>query len=1112
MLLKITEDRTSAGNVLVSLEDGKDSFAFSVNRFKSPFTRNFRRLLPWYFTDYVLDPQAVTDRDVAEKTLKFGHYLGDELLGEDHQLLRLVKQIENGGFARLQVEIEAHSPAFFDEYWESLVLPETPYILSAAVKGFTRRFARAAADLPPILLGLDAPAEAFGSVPGLASALTTTETQPEQMPLRILYLKVPSVAPAPFGESEILNLQVHLAEQGAADVELCLATMDEIAVRLRRKEEPIHMVCYMGPMILDDPAEPMLGNPETGTECIKLRELAQALVEHQVPVCFMQVTHAYGNATNLTSQAAFAHAAHLLLAVGVANVLGFSEIADPWTCNDIFRALIRQLLHGHSLGQAVIEVRKDCQRQLHLSRFGIEPKPFQSWMLLVHYGHRDVVFFKQSGAPAESAAKPLLALRKLLGFRREYLPPAAEYVGDGTCLAVAMDLLRCLRQQQGCVYILCAHAGFGKTTALHRISTALALSHAIDYAFYYDFGENFYAADDVLRMITPMLGLSETTDAAAIIDALHDKTCIFAFDNLFAGAGVSHERAAELDQLRNLMRLLQAAGQIVLMTCAPQQMVHMPDAVDIPGLEYVRIDGLTAIEQRLMTASLVKRPTVAHETRILFQRFWQEDLNRCFANPWLIEKVFHFNLHNHYQKRDAMPKFDRTDDLVRQWYDWQWSMMPNDAKNWLSWCARELDLLFEMLMIVVDNPKPIAAVDCLRGSASSPALPFQALLGQWLSAGFLHPLPIGHVLGAHAQKFLRRVDAEPDDAQHLAFSQIICEGVGLLCQALEKQPNPALSQHLLVNRGSWARHLEILWKQGEFIFFFRTKAALDSLLHGAGLAQESSAWSLQLLENSRDYLGVAHADDRAAAWLMLALSALPSVRGAPNDAIAEGMNYWSRWIEETSPEGAAAVTLNQLHLALSFLERAYALSKMWQKCILVVARARQMCELRGTWFKVFQHRKNEALYRYSDSDVAGAYSCEEALRNHPDFARLPEQARLQMLIDIVLMRVTHQQVHAAEELFMELQCTPGIDKFQDVMDGLQSELHFLKEDYREALPFYCRSWVQSVRAQQNPSLLLLQQRMLAIQQKLGRQCFEELFFAEVPEGTILPGALPSAVN
>ena len=107
MLLRLI-DQPSASAIQVNLQAEDQTITFTIDDFSSPISAAFYENLSWYFEHYLqLLNQPVDDRNVGEGLLRKGLSLGDSLIGEDFELMKVSDRIETEGFAKVRVQVES---------------------------------------------------------------------------------------------------------------------------------------------------------------------------------------------------------------------------------------------------------------------------------------------------------------------------------------------------------------------------------------------------------------------------------------------------------------------------------------------------------------------------------------------------------------------------------------------------------------------------------------------------------------------------------------------------------------------------------------------------------------------------------------------------------------------------------------------------------------------------------------------------------------------------------------------------------------------------------------------------------------------------------------------
>ena len=170
------------------------------------------------------------DRDEAytaeHMLLTLGRAIGNALVDSGYRLLTFGEYLERAAIAELHVVVRSSHPAFLQVPWELMVLPDSPYTLSAAAAAFVRAPQEAA------------PFSSEARRLGLGDA-------PEGRPLR--YLCIDAAAPeAPLAQRVSLAW-TQLSWQGALEYRLAPSVSCSDPLNDERFAEH-HVVHYCGPI------------------------------------------------------------------------------------------------------------------------------------------------------------------------------------------------------------------------------------------------------------------------------------------------------------------------------------------------------------------------------------------------------------------------------------------------------------------------------------------------------------------------------------------------------------------------------------------------------------------------------------------------------------------------------------------------------------------------------------------------------------------------------------------------------------------------------------------------------------------------------------------------
>ncbi|MES2826040.1 MAG: ATP-binding protein [Pseudomonadota bacterium] len=1120
MLLRIIDlpaENDTQDAVRVVLENNNHIETFVTESYTSSISDNFRKTLAWYFTEY---PQQTTkdDSGVVEKLIKFGQYMGDEILGEDHQLMKIKSIIEAQGYQNLQVQIESTRLGFFKEMWETTILPESKYVLSAVVQGFVRQFVQESfpADYPELRYDLKVKSQPDKVAQLLRDDLATAGNDIQiknQKPLRILYVASrPATLALSFPSSNIVSQSLAaISAGGVIEYEVhAITDWERLQERLKDKNKPVHIFHYDGPVILEkEVASFVFVGTADITSLVGAHDLAKALVNNKVGVLCVDARNYLQNGQRVAAEdglAAIALSAHRH---GLGNVVGLAQITDPWTSGQCFKSVYARIAGGLSLAQAVVEARKALQSAIETSLATVKPIPFHRWSLLVHYGRQSVTFFEapQTFIDTDDLQGLKLFQEKLFGFRANMLPPLLNQVGDGHLVSVIDQLLIAHQDGTSQAVSIIGEPGTGKSQLAHMVSLYLAEKRHIDYGFYFNFTEDFYTPHDMLEMIAPILDLKidQRIEAEARLMQLH---CCFVLDNIDSKQEARSEKEIselhESTQILNIfLQKLLAFGHIVIVAGESFSKAHELAAIKITT------SPLLFIEQKIIAANSVRQLNLTEPelTGIGQNQDWDNLLIQLGGHPWLTKKVI--PLLRSYGARDLIAEVKQLDpqkSKVEQFYEWQWASLKPVWQTLLIVCSDVQGLLLEILMTAADQKESFVPARNLFALLGDDEVKFGTGLDVWESAGFLNRLAHGRMIDSRALPFLvskRETCFKNIDQQKLQlyFSQLLCEGIRLLAQHVIKQPNPMVSNNLLINRRHWVKHFENLWFSHDYRHFFAVKNAFDQLLQQVKLLSESKVWTLDLLERSPFTAATEAIDIEASlSWLALASSVLDQTEARDSQCIAEGVEVWRSWFNgfEESDDRQQLALFQQVTI---FLEKFYQNNSKWHDAIAVCEKACAIYTQHDAWQRVIQSLKSLAKYYYELGDKEQTLMLETRIIKDIPYAAAPPGFQTQQMLDILLARVARTDTVHAQVLLDELKKAEAAEKFAHIFDGVQCDIYYQEGNYLAALPFYCKIWASALQSNQLAQIEQMKSRMIELENKIGSENFNKCFEREVPQVT-----------
>ncbi len=1070
MLLQLI-DKTSSQNkthtIEIILQTDSENISFITEYLPSSQADDFRKSLEWYFQQYTQSlNQKTDDRGVAEEIVKCGREMGNRLVGENQELNTVKDIIENIGYEHLSVQIESSRITFFQEQWEMLILPDAEHPLSIVSKDFVRRITsknQPTYDAELVYdLAVESPVNAeLGSSPEMASPPLFQNRK--ETPLTIIHTIAQSSSTSP---SNSFNASVQSLRWGQSvnyELQRCNG-WGALQERIVDKDRPVHIFHYEGPVMLRDGIPYVnLGGNDSEINHTALGELARLLAKHKSALLSVDACVYLEQENEIPADLGIACIAREVGAAGLKNVLGMNHFADPWTRARCFQMVYDHVASGATLGDAISKARKFLHSQPISQTFRAKAIPFQLESLLCHYGGQTVDFFTSSQQQADITTSPYYeSIRKcLFGFCNELIPPQTINCEDN----VLLSLLRLYGSNS--VLLLTGHTGSGKTHVIHQASFYLVQHKKVEYAFYFDCATNFYSKDDILQMIAPVLD-SSPDQKNAVENKLATIRCCFVFDDLSQKGQnqLLHATDKKITKLNQFLARLVAKGHMVMITGAPGTAEDC-----FPGLAYrdIPIPPLSELSQCVLAADTL-RGYGGEDNKQDIHYF--SLLPRLEGHPFLIKKVMPglvVENANELQSQIA-DRFTSTSDKVGAYYTWQWSKLSPIWRTLLLLLLDSPGILLEMVMLVCDKWDDSNEGDKGDSSTQSktpsdggkrvfePASTLFSLLGDndarfsdaidhWDRAGFIISHAHGKMIDSRCTSFLKEQQVNEkshnEDTLNLLMSQIICEGIRLLSQHLQRQPNSMISHSLLMNRRLWAIHLEKLWFAAEYLGFIRSKAALDSLLQQARLGDDSATWSLDLLSRSKSIGAPAPSLEPAIAWLTLALSALGKTQAEHESVFIQPQSYWQTWMDQFETENTKENAPLFHHVAL-FLRVLYQKQGKWQDCRDINETAYKFYLSHEDWPRVIQSLKSLAhcCFELNETEQGDVY--EERLLNSLPFDKFPEDVKTQLTIDIMTAKVARGDIEQAQSLLDELKSASPSERFKPTLDQIQTKINETK--------------------------------------------------------------------
>lgn len=1006
--------------------------------FVSPLTADTQALAERHVREF--RSWRAADRERAQTAewalLNLGRALGNALVDPQYRLLTCCERLEGKNLAELRVAVLSDHGAIMALPWELLILPDSPYVLSAASAAFVRG--------PTTARPFEEPARALGLGAG----------QP------LCYLQLAgSRAPTAW---HALRFPEDVLQHG-------IGTSPDALAR------PWHIVQLAAELLQDDAG--LQARLCDGT-VLAAHELVERVAATDCELLIFEPSDGAELAPALADSA---------LRAGISNVLTVAPSSARGWPSTWAETLLDQLCAGQGLQRALVEVRKQLQRELLAARAAEVGRPHAAdhGHSLRHYSLRDVIFFAAAQPRAELAASERYrALRqKLFGFDAERLPARAADVGD----AAALRLLRELQAHRR-VQALAAPGG-GLSHALHRAALLACASGGVERAYYWDLAREAFSVADVVEMVAGTRGQADPAQVqeSEVLAPLASQPELFVFDHVDApGREGRQEHVAQLAALSQ--RIADAGGLCVLATHTPLMAAEL-HRLQLPAPSEAECWALvqhSAPERLALGDGLAELVEQLREVPLLLLRA----LSKCSTQEELQALV-----------TEARQRYGEGSERLERFHALRWQAQPPYVQRLLqSWLPLE-GLYLQVLMLAVDQPggEPTDLGRALWRRLEAPAdLRCAELISQLQASGFAAAAGAGTSLDPAAVRFLRAQTASEDLGPLLA--RLVCAGVCRLLERRNQATPEVLIQHILRQRAPLRLQIERALSSGEHISSVRAFLRLHDLMLQAQLQHEAAEWAGNLLSLAGPAL-CTHLDaQRAIAWLSLALRAKLQPLSA---AVEQGARYWADVIAE-GKLGQDATSQALFPLVVSFLEKLHDqtgdLAAYREVARAAVAYYRAKADLPNLVGQLCALAAAEHVLQ----DAAQRDRVEHELINELTYGDSPAAAllRQQTLARVAGMRLRRADADAASAVIDLLEAEWRGDALNTLAVMLRGELAVFRARWDLAAASFCTLWAAAMSGTRGIDVDAVARRLAQLEERLGAERFAALF-------TEHAGAVPS---
>lgn len=892
-IIDISEQQETKDQVeVIFTAPDQTTIKFRSGYFPSFYTNNFSNLKSWYFEKYQLDSPK-DDQNFVSKYIRLGQNMGDQLLGDDSEIYKIVKIIEENGYQNLSVTIESENFNFFKEQWETIVLPESKYILSSTVKGFFRSHLQK------------------DNVSILSKIENYKEKIDDNVQLKVLNIVIGEKSKESFMNDGFVD---SLLYNNLYDYEsLYFENAKTFRIALEKIGFTADIIVFNGDIASDDAHEIVNEKCVAQTDVVELIKCTEAEFIIINSSFFSVDDEIFDRELGLAKLAM-----HIIEETNKA-VLGFSNSSQYWVYSYCIKLVLEKLASGLSLGQSIIEVRKALQKKQEYDNLSITPIPFQPWSILQFYGINNSVFVStpHSKVNIHDSDRFKIVRSKLHGFINEYLPinnfpPAENSFPSAITNAQKFKSLSIVAPQ-----------GYGKSQLAHD-TTLFLIYKGFEKGFRFDFSKDSYTSSTMLEMIAQTIG-QPSDDKDKIYEGLEKLKSIFVFENI---------DSTNITSINDLIEKLTDDNIYIFTMCKCQDLSLnlKPYILHLPELPTVNKLALGAQTFRIFLQD--KIPDNIEEN---YQKFISS-----LSVPFLIKKLtpILLKINDEEIKEEAYEKFGKSEpnNCINDFYLWGFSKLSETARK-----------LFIALKDVKGVYLEILNSTLFSGQEFQPAIQFFELLGnkdtdyskcleELEMFDFLTRHPYGRTINESSLIFLKEnvalIDAPSDQKFSTSVSLIICESARRVIFHLNKNQNQAISFNLLANRGLLAAHMEKLWYAEEWDQFDKTLSSVEHFLKQNGIVDEIAKWAYHLLKKQRgNNSGLVKNSDLSASHLKLIIQALAAENYKDESVFSDSAQKCEDWLNSDRINQSEYLELNLY--CLKFLEKYFLLEKNYTKLIKV---------------------------------------------------------------------------------------------------------------------------------------------------------------------------------
>lgn len=1043
MLLRII-DRLASNNAI--------EVVFTSNDFKKSFysqdaSKLYAELAPSFL------PAKSSSKSVTHFMLNQGKALGEKLDGDDFEMIDITSYIEEAGYENLHVTIESHTPDFFALPWESLILPNSQYVLSAHSRGFTRKVMRDSSHATEQMLTADS--------------------------LGVVYLQS-SHQDNQLDSGNLLGLMCQMAEHQAKthiSIYRSQESFDCLKQQLDNSAQTNHIFHYEGPIFYDNETPYCVFTSKGQDTLVSMGEIATLLEQSEISILSLDITQ-FDNAPqsesvqHMLSQIALNLNSHYDL-----HIIANGELISRYEANKNFAQIYLHIASGMALPLAICEARKHCQSQL-VSDAAVagENREF-AWLVPCVYSQGTIQINLTSSE--EQIAPPSLGNlinQHMHGISSFHLPPFVQPSCDAH-LTHAIELL----SQSSTPLALTGKQGSGKSHLAHQLALYYCLNKEIEHVFCFDYQKDQYSVEIVYEMLRGVLfdAHKPQSECQKKLAQLH---CYFIFDNI-SQANFSPTQSADFE---SLIRFLEKTGQKVVIVSPSTTYDKTIELMNWPAHIHKQI-----IEHKYNTnASDVN---IAHL------------ITKSQGNPYVIEQLCKLMLAS---KQD----YDKITKVMEEYtstgeYDplealklASWHSLTPSLQTFLMLMSEFPSVLCEMIALVIDRCDPeaqertSAIAQQLFPYNEDPEFSITTELAAMEARGFIMRSFNGHILSDFCAPFIKAQRQHRERStlqlQNQLIHQLLCQSIAQIIPQVLSNPNQPLTHYLINNRAQWAQSLEHCWLVGNFDAFMSAKQQLDALLGQFKLLDESTLWSERLLAKTPEDYHLK--EERAVAWLTLANSTL-SRKIEDISVYDSAAKYFEKRVHD--PQSYEKQNQYYLYQALAFVESYLFNQAQWQKCFEISQQAYQYFQGKEHLQRSLRCLKVMSIcqFKLEQHEKGDVYESEFITLLLSNNEQIPLELRLSLLMEVTESRLARHDYKPALELISATRSRFEHSPAERTLMALEADALFALKQFHDCAQIYSTLFSAIENKDQINQDPVISQRLNAIATEIGSDSFFALF-------------------